>query len=39
MNGDRVDKGACINTITPYHPSPLAKGNGVHSLIVQVTKA
>ena len=39
MDGDRVDKGACINTITPYHPSPLAKGNGVHSLIVQVTKA
>lgn len=26
MDGDRVDKGACINTITPYHPSPLAKG-------------
>ena len=39
MNGDRVDKGACINTITPYHPSPLGKGNGVHSLIVQVAKA
>lgn len=39
MGGDRVDKGGCINTITPYHPSPLAKGNGVHSLIVQVTKA
>lgn len=39
MTGDRIDKGACINTITPYHPSPLAKGNGVHSLIVQVAKA
>ena len=39
MAGDRIDKGGCINTITPYHPSPLAKGNGVHSLIVQVAKA
>ena len=39
MSGDRIDKGGCINTITPYHPSPLAKGNGVHSLIVQVAKA
>ena len=39
MAGDRIDKGGCINNITPYHPSPLAKGNGVHSLIVQVAKA
>lgn len=39
MSGDRIDKGGCINTITPYHPSPLAKGNGVHSNIVQVAKA
>ncbi|MEG2616075.1 MAG: molybdopterin-dependent oxidoreductase, partial [Raoultibacter sp.] len=39
MTGDRVDKGGCINTLTTYHPSPLAKGNGVHSIIVQVTKA
>ena len=39
MAGDRIDKGACINTITPYYPTPLAKGNGVHSLVVQVAKA
>ena len=39
MTGDRVDAGGCINTLTPYHPSPLAKGNGVHSIIVQVAKA
>lgn len=40
MNGDRIDKGGCINTLTTYHPTPLAKGNGpAHSIIVQVTKA
>lgn len=25
MDGDRVDKGGCINTLTTRHPSPLAK--------------
>ncbi len=40
MSGDRVDKGACINTLTTYKPTPLAKGNGpAHSIIVQVAKA
>ena len=40
MQGDRVDKGGCINTLTTYRPTPLAKGNGnAHSIIVQVTKA
>lgn len=39
MEGDRVDRGACVNTLTAYHPSPLAKGNGTaHSMIVQVAK-
>jgi Tat-targeted selenate reductase subunit YnfE/Tat-targeted selenate reductase subunit YnfF len=38
MDGDKVDKGACINTLTTYAPTPLAKGNGVHSNIAQVTK-
>lgn len=39
MFGDRVDKGGCVNTLTTYRPSPLAKGNGTsNSLIVQVTK-
>lgn len=40
MSGDRVDKGACVNTLTTYRPTPLAKGNGpAHSMIVNVTKA
>jgi DmsA/YnfE family anaerobic dimethyl sulfoxide reductase A subunit len=40
MNGDRVDTGGCVNTLTTYHPTPLAKGNGpAHSMIAQVTKA
>lgn len=40
MNGDKVDKGACINTLTTYKPTPLAKGNGPsHSIIAQVAKA
>lgn len=39
MAGDRVDKGGCINTLTTYRPTPLAKGNGVCSIIVQVAKA
>jgi len=38
MNGDRIDKGACINTLTTYRPSPLAKGNGVNATIAQVRK-
>ncbi|MEG0991492.1 MAG: molybdopterin dinucleotide binding domain-containing protein, partial [Gordonibacter sp.] len=40
MKGDRVDKGACVNTLTTYRPSPLAKGNGTaHSIVAQVAKA
>ena len=40
MAGDRVDEGACVNTLTTYKPSPYAKGNGTaHSMIVQVAKA
>lgn len=40
MNGDKVDKGGCVNTLTTYRPTPLAKGNGpAHSMIVQVAKA
>lgn len=39
MNGDRVDKGGCINTLTTLRPSPLAKGNPQHTNICQVTKA
>ena len=40
MSGDRVDEGACVNTLTTYRPTPYAKGNGpAHSIIAQVTKA
>ena len=39
MAGDRVDHGGCINTITIYRPSPLAKANPQHSNIGQVKKA
>lgn len=39
MNGDRVDKGGCINVLTTRRPSPLAKGNPQHTNICQVTKA
>jgi len=33
-----VDKGGCVNTLTKYHPSPLAKGNPQHTNLVQVEK-
>lgn len=39
MNGDRVDTGGCINTLTTLRPSPLAKANPQHSNIGQVAKA
>lgn len=40
MDGDRVDTGGCINTLTVYRPTPLGKGNGPsHSIIAEVTKA
>ena len=40
MDGDRVDKGGCVNTLTTYKPNALSRGNGpAHSMIVQVTKA
>lgn len=40
MAGDKVDHGGCINTLTTYKPTPLAKGNGnAHSIIAQVAKA
>ena len=33
-----VDKGGCANTLTKYHPTPLAKGNPQHTNLVQVEK-
>lgn len=38
MNGDRVDHGACINTLTTHRPSPLAKGNPQHTNLVEIKK-
>ncbi len=38
MDGDKVDKGGCINTLVEYRPTPLAKGNGNHTFICQVRK-
>ena len=39
INGDKVDEGGCVNTLTQYKPTPMAKGNGTHSMIVQIAKA
>lgn len=39
MDGDRIDKGGCINTLTTQRPSPLAKGNPQHSNLCEVAKA
>ncbi len=34
-----VDVAGSVNTLTSLHPSPLAKGNAVHTTTVQVAKA
>ena len=39
MDGDRVDKGGSINTLTTQRPSPLSKGNPQHTNICEVVKA
>ncbi|SHI03478.1 DMSO/selenate family reductase complex A subunit [Ferrimonas marina] len=31
-----VDKGGCINTLTRYHPTPVAKGNPQHTIRVKI---
>lgn len=33
-----LDKGGCINVLTRYHPTPLAKGNPQHTMLVEVEK-
>lgn len=38
-SGHAVDVGGCINTLTRYQPSPLAKGNPQHTNRVQIAKA
>ncbi|MCC7208755.1 MAG: molybdopterin-dependent oxidoreductase, partial [Anaerolineae bacterium] len=34
-----VDVGGSVNTLTKYHPSPLAKGNPQHTNLVEIEKA
>ncbi|MDR2826354.1 MAG: molybdopterin-dependent oxidoreductase [Deltaproteobacteria bacterium] len=34
-----VDIGGCINTLTAYRPTPIARGNPQHTNLVQVSKA
>ena len=34
-----VDSGGCVNTLTSQHPTPLAKGNGQHTILAQVEMA
>ncbi|CZE46694.1 DMSO/selenate family reductase complex A subunit [Campylobacter geochelonis] len=34
-----VDVGGCINTLTSMQPTAIAKGNGVHSVLVEIKKA
>ncbi|WP_431222958.1 selenate/tellurate reductase subunit YnfE [Serratia sp. L9] len=38
MNGDRIDHGACVNTLTTHRPSPLAKGNPQHTNLIEIEK-
>lgn len=38
-DADGVDQGGCTNTLTTWHPSPLAKGNPQHTNLVQIERA
>lgn len=38
MHRDRIDNGACVNTLTTQRPSPLAKGNPQHTNLVEISK-
>lgn len=38
MDGDRIDEGGCINTLTSSRPTPLAKGNPQHTNYARVEK-
>lgn len=38
-NGDGIDEGGCVNTLTSHTPSPFAKGTTQHTNLVQVEKA
>ncbi len=34
-----VDQNGCVNVLTNYHPSPLAKGDPMHTMLVEIEKA
>ncbi len=34
-----IDRRGCVNTLTKYHPTPLAFGNATHTTLVQIIKA
>ncbi|SHH74349.1 DMSO/selenate family reductase complex A subunit [Ferrimonas marina] len=36
--GGDVDKGGCLNTLTSQRPTPLSKGNGQHTNLVEIRK-
>ena len=36
LNAKGVDQGGCINTLTRYKPTPLAKANPQHTNLAQV---
>jgi anaerobic dimethyl sulfoxide reductase, A subunit, DmsA/YnfE family len=39
FNESGVDEGGAVNMLTSLHPTPLSKGNGQHTNLVQVVKA
>ena len=39
IDKDGVDHGGAVNMLTSLHPTPLAKGNGQHTNLVEVAKA
>lgn len=38
MQGNRIDFGGCINTLTSARPTPLARGNAQHSILATMRK-
>ena len=38
-DADGVDQNGCANMLTKYHPSPLAKGDPMHTMLVDIEKA
>ena len=38
-DAEGVDRGGSVNTLTSWHPSPIAKGNAQHTTLAQLKKA